>query len=293
MPFFVDLWGQINAVYPMTIDDFIRNAVLEDVGDGDHTSNACIPPDAPGRAQMMVKEAGVLCGVPIAQQVFLYIDPSLRIQVLLHDGQMVNPGDVVLTVSGKARSILQAERLALNIVQRMSGIASTTRKAVERIAGTGCKVLDTRKTTPGLRFLEKMAVVIGGGENHRFGLYDMMMIKDNHIDYAGGIEKAIQLANEYRTSHHLAIKLEIEARNLGELDRILAVGAVDRVMLDNFSFEDLREGVERVAGRFETEASGGITLENARAYAECGVDYISMGSLTHSAASLDISLKAY
>ncbi len=277
----------------MTVDEFIRNAVQEDVGDGDHTSNACIPSDAVGRARIMVKEPGIIAGTGIAEHVFYHIDSNLQVRIEKNDGETVNPGDIVLTVSGKARSILKGERLALNCMQRMSGIATLTRKVADSLAGTNCKVLDTRKTTPGLRFLEKMAVMIGGGENHRFGLFDMMMIKDNHIDYAGGIRTAIELANEYRQSHDLPIKLEIEARSLSELNEILAIGGVDRIMLDNFSFDDLREAVKRIGGKYQTEASGGITIANARQYANCGVDYISMGSLTHSAGSLDISLKAF
>jgi nicotinate-nucleotide pyrophosphorylase (carboxylating) len=277
----------------MTIDEFIRNAVQEDVGDGDHTSNACISSDAVGRARIMVKETGIIAGTGIAEHVFYHIDPNLQVRIEKNDGDSVNPGDIVMTVSGRARSILKGERLALNCMQRMSGIATLTSKVADALTGTKCKVLDTRKTTPGLRFLEKMAVMIGGGENHRFGLYDMMMIKDNHIDYAGGIRTAIELANEYRQSHDLPIKLEIEARNLAELNEIMSVGGVDRIMLDNFSFDDLREAVIRIGGQYQTEASGGITIANARQYAECGVDYISMGSLTHSAGSLDISLKAF
>jgi nicotinate-nucleotide pyrophosphorylase (carboxylating) len=277
----------------MTIDEFIRNAVQEDLGDGDHTSNACIPENAVGRGRILIKEEGVLAGTGIAEHIFYFIDPSLKVETLIEDGSRIKPGDIAMTISGKARSILKAERLALNCMQRMSGIASLTRKVADQLTGLHTKVLDTRKTTPGLRFMEKLAVKIGGGENHRFGLYDMMMIKDNHIDYAGGIAEAVRAANEYRKQHHLPIKLEIEARNLHELDAILSLGEVDRVMLDNFTYADLREAVKRIDGRFETEASGGISIETARAYAECGVDYLSMGALTHSARSLDISLKAY
>jgi len=277
----------------MKIDEFIRNAIAEDVGDGDHTSNACIPFDAVGRARIIIKEDGILSGNSIAEQIFLFIDPKLQIKSLLTDGSRVKSGDVAMTISGSARSILKGERLALNCMQRMSGIATLTRKVVEKLEGLPCHVLDTRKTTPGLRFLEKLAVFTGGGVNHRFGLYDMMMIKDNHIDYAGGIKPAIQQANEYRIANKLAVKLEIEARNLSEVDQILSVGQIDRIMLDNFSFENLREAVKRIGGKYETEASGGITSENVRDYAACGVDFISMGALTHSAGSLDISLKAY
>lgn len=277
----------------MTLDDFIRNAVLEDIGDGDHTSLACVPADAVGRARVLVKEMGVIAGLEIAEQIFYFIDPELQVTATAKDGDDVHPGDGVMTVSGSTRSILKSERLVLNVMQRMSGIATTTRRVVRSLAGLHTRVLDTRKTTPGMRFLEKMAVEFGGGENHRFGLYDMMMLKDNHIDYAGGIRPAIERTNAYRAAHNLNIALEIEARNLKELDEILAVGNVDRVMLDNFSFADLREAVKRINGRFETEASGNITEETARAYAECGVDYISMGALTHSIKSLDISLKAF
>ncbi len=277
----------------MTIDEFIRNAVREDIGDGDHTSDACIPEDAEGRAKMLIKEAGVLAGISIAEQVFYFIDSSLKVKIHTEDGARVNPGDVVMTVSGKARSILKAERLALNCIQRMSGIATVTREVADTLEGLHTRVLDTRKTTPGIRFLEKLAVKIGGGVNHRFGLYDMMMIKDNHIDYAGGIRAAIEKANDYRKSNAPEIPLEIEARNLKELDEILATGGIDRIMLDNFSYEDLRTAVKRIGGKYETEASGGITKETARAYAECGVDFLSMGALTHSVKSLDISLKAY
>ncbi|MCA1751673.1 MAG: carboxylating nicotinate-nucleotide diphosphorylase [Cryomorphaceae bacterium] len=277
----------------MTIDEFIRAAVLEDVGDGDHTSDACIPADAEGRAKMLIKEAGVLAGIHIAEQIFYYIDSSLKVEILAEDGSPVQPGDVVMSVSGKARSILKAERIALNCMQRMSGIATLTRKVTDSLQGLHTKVLDTRKTTPGIRFLEKLAVKIGGGVNHRFGLYDMMMIKDNHIDYAGGIRQAIEKADEYRASSTPGVKIEIEARNLDELEQILAVGRVDRIMLDNFSYDDLRTAVKRIGGKYETEASGGITFETAREYAECGVDYLSMGALTHSVKSLDISLKAY
>lgn len=282
-----------NILKDMTIDEFIRNAVQEDVGEGDHTSLACVPEDAVGRAHALVKEDGVIAGLAIAEQIFYFIDPSLQVESLAKDGDDVTPGTVVMQVSGSVRSILQGERLVLNVMQRMSGIAGTTRRVVRRLEGLDTKVLDTRKTTPGMRFLEKMAVKIGGGENHRFGLFDMMMLKDNHIDFAGGIRPAIERANAYRTSHALEIPLEIEARNLEELDEILEVGGVDRVMLDNFGFDDLREAVRRVDGRVETEASGNITEATARQYAECGVDFISMGALTHSVKSLDISLKAY
>jgi nicotinate-nucleotide pyrophosphorylase (carboxylating) len=277
----------------MTIDEFIRNAVQEDIGDGDHTSDACIPQNAVGRARLIAKEEGILAGSKIAEQIFYFIDPNIQVKNIIPEGDRLNRGDSVLTVSGNLRSILKAERLALNCMQRMSGIATMTNKVVKELEGLKTRVLDTRKTTPGLRFLEKLAVQIGGGVNHRMGLYDMMMIKDNHIDYAGGIEAAIELCHEYRIQNKLDVKLEVEARNLEEVDRILAVGLVDRIMLDNFSFEDLRTAVQRIPGKYQTEASGNITLETARAYGECGVDFISMGALTHSARSLDLSLKAY
>jgi nicotinate-nucleotide pyrophosphorylase (carboxylating) len=277
----------------MIIDEFIRNAIKEDIGEGDHTAEACIPDGALGRAKMLIKEEGVLAGTGLAEQIFLYIDQSLQVKTLIEEGARVKPGDIVMTVSGHAKSILKAERLALNCLQRMSGIATLTRKVVDQLEGLHTRVLDTRKTTPGIRFMEKLAVKIGGGVNHRFGLYDMMMIKDNHIDYAGGIEAAIRKANEYRHNNELDIALEIEARNLNELEEILRVGEIDRIMLDNFSFDDLRRAVKRINGQYETEASGGITIHTARQYAECGVDYLSMGALTHSAQNLDISLKAY
>jgi len=274
----------------MTIDEFIRNAVQEDIREGDHTSLACIPPEAVGRAKMIVKEKGVLAGTGIAEQIFLFIDPNFQVRTEVIDGSVVDPGTVVMTVSGKAQSILMAERLALNCIQRMCGIATLTRKVVDSLEGFHTQVLDTRKTTPGIRFLEKLAVKIGGGVNHRFGLYDMMMIKDNHIDYAGGIEEAIRLADEYRKSQNLNIKLEIESRDLKELDEILAVGLIDRIMLDNFNFEDLRTAVSKIPEGIESEASGGITLETVAAKAESGVDYISSGALTHSALNLDLGL---
>jgi len=277
----------------MTIDEFIRNAIREDVGDGDYTSEACIPDDAIGRARMIIKEEGILAGTSIAESIFHHIDPNLQVKILVTDGTAVKVGDIVLTVSGPVRSILKGERLALNCTQRMSGIASLTNRVATKLEGLKTKVLDTRKTTPGIRFLEKMAVKIGGGENHRAGLYDMMMIKDNHIDYAGSVENAINLCDDYRKSNNLDVKLEVEARDLEEVDRILAVGKVDRIMLDNFSYSDLRIAVEKIGDNYEKEASGNITIETARNYAECGVDFISMGALTHSAKGLDISLKAY
>ena len=277
----------------MKIDEFIRAAIREDIGDGDYTSEACIPDDAVGRARMLIKENGILSGTAIAEQIFFHIDSNLQVKTEIQDGTPVKVGDVVMTISGPVRSILKGERLALNCVQRMSGIATLTNRVTKELEGLKTKVLDTRKTTPGIRFLEKMAVKAGGGENHRFGLYDMMMIKDNHIDYAGSVENAINLCDEYRKSNNLNIKLEVEARNLDEVAQILAVGKVNRIMLDNFSYADLRKAIEMIDGKFETEASGNITIETARKYAECGVDFISMGALTHSVRGLDISLKAF
>lgn len=277
----------------MTIDEFIRNAVQEDIGDGDYTSEACVPADAVGRARMFIKEDGVLAGTEIAQHIMYHIDPNLRVDILVPDGSQIRKGDIVMSVSGKVQSILKAERLSLNCMQRMSGIATLTNSVVRKLEGFPTGVLDTRKTTPGIRFLEKLAVQIGGGQNHRFGLFDMMMIKDNHVDYAGSIEAAIVRCDEYRKSNNLDIKLEVEARNLDEVAQILKIGRVERIMLDNFSYADLKAAVEQIDGRFETEASGNITIDTARDYALCGVDYISMGALTHSAQSLDISLKAY
>ena len=276
----------------MTIDEFIRSAVHEDIGDGDHTSDACIPTDAEGRARMLVKESGVIAGVHIAEQIFYYIDSSLKVKIKVEDGTPVEAGDVVMKVSGKARSILKAERLALNCMQRMSGIATKTRQVIDSLQGLNTKVLDTRKTTPGIRFLEKLAVKIGGGVNHRFGLYDMMMIKDNHIDFAGGIENAIHKANDYLKKENINIKIEIEVRDFEELDQVLSIGKVDRIMLDNFSPSNLSKAIQIIDHQFETEASGGITIDTIVPYAETGVDYISMGALTHSAQNFDISMVA-
>ena len=277
----------------MKTDEFIRAAILEDIGDGDFTSEACIPADAVGRAQILIKENGILAGTSLAEQIFFHIDSNLRVETLIAEGSEVKTGDIVMIISGSVRSILKAERLALNCMQRMSGIATMTHSVVQTLKGLPTKVLDTRKTTPGIRFMEKMAVKIGGGENHRSGLYDMMMIKDNHIDYAGSIENAINLCDEFRKSNSLNIKLEVEARNLDEVKRILKTGKIDRILLDNFSYSELREAVKIIDRKYETEASGNITIETARNYAECGVDFISMGALTHSVKGLDISLKAF
>jgi nicotinate-nucleotide pyrophosphorylase (carboxylating) len=274
------------------LSEFVTRSLAEDVGDGDHSSLACIPAEAYGKARLLVKEAGVLAGVRVAKAIFSEVDNTLQVDVLLIDGSSVHPGDIVFYVSGLQRSILKAERLILNVMQRMSGIATSTRQYTERLNGLRTKILDTRKTTPGFRFLEKEAVRIGGGVNHRMGLYDMIMLKDNHIDYAGGIEKAIRLTHDYLESKGLRLKVEIEARSTDDVSRILSVGMVDRIMLDNFSIEDTRKAVEMIGGRFETESSGGITIETIRSYAACGVDYISVGALTHHIKSIDLSLKA-
>ena len=274
------------------IDKFIKNALSEDVGDGDHTSLSTIPPGTLGKAKLLVKEAGILAGVALALEIFKVVDPYLEVTVFLTDAAKIKPGDIVLEVNGLAHSILKAERLVLNCMQRMSGIATKTNQMVELLKDTKTKILDTRKTTPGMRYLEKWAVRIGGGVNHRIGLYDMILIKDNHVDFSGGIANAIEKANNYLDAHRIKLPIEIEVRNLIELDEVLKVGKVDRIMLDNFSYDDLREAVALINGRFVSEASGGITEDNIQAYAACGVDYVSVGALTHSVKSLDLSLKA-
>lgn len=272
---------------------FIIKALAEDTGDGDHSSLASIPDTATGRARLIVKESGIISGLRVAREVFSIADPSLQVEILLHDGDRVQYGDIALTVSGKAHSILRAERLVLNFMQRMSGIATATALYTEKVSDTNAKITDTRKTTPGMRALEKEAVRTGGGVNHRMGLYDMIMLKDNHIDYAGGIAAAIRRTQEYLSANRLNLKIEVEARNIREVAEILETGGVDRIMLDNFNIPETREAVALIAGRTETESSGGITLENVRDYALCGVDYISIGALTHHIKSLDMSLKAY
>lgn len=272
--------------------DFIISCLKEDIGEGDHSSLACIPENATGKAKLLIKESGVLAGIRIAEQVFSVVDNHLKLEILIKDGAKIIPGDIAFIVSGNQRSILRSERLVLNIMQRMSGIATSTREYVDRIHGLHTKILDTRKTTPGMRFADKEAVRIGGGENHRMGLYDMIMLKDNHIDYAGGIRPAIERTLEYLKKKKRKLKIEIEARNLKEIEDILATGKIDRIMLDNFSPEETRIAVKMIAGRYETESSGGITLETVRSYAECGVDYISVGAITHHIKSLDMSLKA-
>lgn len=275
------------------IDLFIKNAIAEDLGDGDHTSNSTIPADARGKAKLLIKEDGILAGVTLALEIFNYIDSTLQATVFLNDGDEVKFGDVALTVEGSSRSILLAERLVLNCMQRMSGIATKTNRIVHLLESYPAKLLDTRKTTPGMRYLEKWAVRIGGGVNHRIGLYDMILIKDNHVDYAGGIANAINASNQYLADKGKQLDIEIEVRDLEELDQVLKTGKVQRIMLDNFDFPDLKKAVDLIDHKYITEASGGITEENIAAYADCGVDYISMGALTHSVKSLDMSLKAY
>ncbi len=270
----------------------IRQWFAEDIGDGDHTSLSCIPADAQGVSQLIIKEEGILAGVDVARIVFETFDPSLKMEVFIADGTHVKPGDIAFRVSGKILSLLQTERLMLNIMQRMSGIATTTRRYVERLEGTDTRVLDTRKTTPGLRLLEKEAVHIGGGTNHRIGLYDMILLKDNHVDFAGGIPQAITRAQEYCRKKGKNLKIEIEVRSFDEINQVLKTGGVDRIMLDNFSVADTRKAVLLINHRYETESSGGITLDTLRDYALCGVDYISVGALTHSVKSLDMSFKA-
>lgn len=274
------------------LDKIIALALEEDLGDGDHTSNACIPETATGQAYAMIKADGIIAGVELAERIFHTVDSSLKVEALIPDGTKVKKGDIVLKVYGRERSILRAERVVLNFMQRMSGIATQTNRLCNKISQYNTKLLDTRKTTPGHRMLEKWAVRIGGGTNHRIGLYDMVMLKDNHIDFAGGIEKAIQAVHEYLEAKGKKLKIEIEVRNFEELQQVLAYGGVDRVMLDNFNPEDLKKAVEMVGNRFETEASGGITEEVLELYAATGVDYISMGALTNNIKSLDISLKA-
>ena len=273
-------------------DRLIDLAFAEDIGDGDHTTLCCIPADAMGKSHLLIKEDGILAGVEVAKRVFARFDPTLEVEVLMGDGAKVKKGDVAMIVAGKVRSLLQTERLMLNIMQRMSGIATMTHKYVERLKGTKTHVLDTRKTTPGMRILEKQAVKIGGGMNHRIGLFDMILLKDNHVDFAGGIKNAIDRCNKYLKEKSLDLKIEIEVRNFSEIQQVLDCGGVDRIMFDNFSVDDTRTAVEMIAGRYETESSGGITFDTIRQYAECGVDFISVGALTHSVKGLDMSFKA-
>lgn len=274
------------------VDKLIDLSFAEDIGDGDHTTLCCISEEARGKSRMIIKEEGILAGVKIAEEVFNRFDSTLKVEILINDGTKVKPGDVAMVVEGSVRSLLQTERLMLNIVQRMSGIATITHKYMELLKGTKAKVLDTRKTTPGMRILEKMAVKIGGGENHRIGLFDMILLKDNHVDFAGGISNAIDRCHEYLEAKNKDLKIEIEVRSIDELNQVLEHGGVNRIMLDNFSVEDTRMAVDLIGGKYEIESSGGITLDTIRSYAECGVDYISVGALTHSVKSLDISFKA-
>ena len=274
------------------VDRLIDLSFAEDIGDGDHTTLCCIPEDAMGKSKLLIKEDGILAGVEIAKEVFHRFDPTMQVEVLMGDGTKVKKGDVAMIVTGKVRSLFQTERLMLNIMQRMSGIATMTAKYVERLEGTHTRVLDTRKTTPGMRMLEKQAVKIGGGCNHRIGLFDMILLKDNHVDFAGGIANAINRCHEYLKQKGLDLKIEIEVRNFDELKQAMDCGGIDRIMLDNFSVADTKKAVEIVGGKYETESSGGITFDTLRDYAECGVDFISVGALTHSVKGLDMSFKA-
>ena len=272
------------------LDELIRMALREDIGDGDHSTLACIPPTAVGTAKMVAKQEGILCGAEVGKRVFKLVDNNLKVNLFKQDGEAVTKGDIVMTVEGPSGSILTAERTALNFMQRLSGIATETHRMVQMLHGLSTKLLDTRKTTPNMRLLEKYAVACGGGTNHRIGLYDMVMLKDNHIDFAGGIEAAIDRTHDYLKAKGKDLRIEIEVRNLDELQRVLDHGGVDRIMLDNFDTATLREAVRRIGGNYETEASGGITDETLRTYAETGVDFISVGALTHHIKSLDLSL---
>ena len=274
------------------INEIIDNALLEDIGEGDHSSRSCVPEAAQGKAHLLVKEDGILAGVELAEIIFHRFDPTLKLEILLKDGTPVKKGDIAFYVSGSSRSILSTERLVLNFMQRMSGIATQTNKIVAIIEGCNTKLLDTRKTTPGIRYMEKWAVRIGGGYNHRFALYDMIMLKDNHVDYAGGIVPAIQRANQYLKENNKDLKIEIEVRSETELTEVLSIGGVDRIMLDNFTPERISKVLPLIPSQYETEASGGITMDNIRAFAETGIQFISVGALTHSVKSLDMSLKA-
>ncbi|HRF86573.1 MAG TPA: carboxylating nicotinate-nucleotide diphosphorylase [Alloprevotella sp.] len=273
-------------------DQLIDLAFSEDIGDGDHTTLCCIPEDVMGKSRLLIKEDGILAGIRIAKEIFHRFDPSMQVEVLIEDGTRVKPGDVAMVVSGKVRSLLQTERLMLNVMQRMSGIATMTARYVERLQGTRTRVLDTRKTTPGMRMLEKEAVKIGGGVNHRIGLFDMILLKDNHVDFCGGIANALDRCAAYQKEKNLNLKVEIEVRSFDEIRQVMEHGGADRIMLDNFSVENTRKAVEMIGGKFEIESSGGITIDTMREYAECGVDYISVGALTHSVKGLDMSFKA-
>ena len=273
-------------------DKLIDLSFAEDIGDGDHTTLCCIPEDAMGKSHLLIKEDGILAGVEVAKKVFARFDDTMKVEVLIQDGAHVKKGDIAMVVTGKVRSLLQTERLMLNIMQRMSGIATMTNKYLEKLKGTKTHVLDTRKTTPGMRMLEKQAVKIGGGMNHRIGLFDMILLKDNHVDFAGGIKNAITRCHEYLKEKNLDLKIELEVRNFDELNQALEQGGINRVMLDNFSVEDTAKAVKIVNGKYEVESSGGITFDTIRDYAECGVDFISVGALTHSVKGLDMSFKA-
>ena len=277
--------------FGLSVSEFIEYALKEDVGDGDHTSLSTIPEGLVGKANVKVKEKGVIAGIELAELIIKTVDPMIQQLIFLKEGADVNPGDIVMTLNGNVRSLLKAERLLLNCMQRMSGIATLTRKYVEAIAGTNCKVLDTRKTTPNFRLYEKMAVELGGGVNHRFGLYDMILIKDNHVDASGGVKNAIESANQYIKNSGKLLKIEIETRNLDEVKEVLSIGNINRIMLDNFTPDLLKEAIAIINKKYETEASGGITLETIRSFAVTGVDFISVGALTHSHRSLDISMK--
>ncbi len=273
-------------------DRLIDLSFSEDIGDGDHTTLCCIPEDAMGKSKLLIKEEGILAGMRIAKEIFHRFDPTMEVEQFMEDGAHVKPGDVAMIVTGKVRSLLQTERLMLNVMQRMSGIATMTAKYVKRLEGTNTRVLDTRKTTPGMRMLEKEAVKIGGGVNHRIGLFDMILLKDNHVDFAGGIANALDRCAAYQKEKGLNLKVEIECRSFDEIRQVMEHGGADRIMLDNFSVEDTKKAVELIDHRFETESSGGITYDTLRDYAECGVDYISVGALTHSVKGLDMSFKA-
>lgn len=273
------------------IDKLIELAIAEDIGDGDHSSLSCIPVNTQGEVKLMLKQEGIIAGVEIARMIYTKIDADVLFNQLINDGKLVKPGDFAFTAKGRVHSLLQAERIVLNVMQRMSGIATQTREYVKRVEGTNAKILDTRKTTPGMRMLDKMAVKIGGGYNHRMGLYDMIMLKDNHIDFAGGIKQAVEKANEYLQKTGRTLPIEVETRNLDDIRIVLEIGGVDRIMLDNFSVAMTHDAVKFIGGRIETESSGGITLETIRDYAETGVDYISVGALTHQIKSLDMNLK--
>src|SRR5574344_995945 len=274
------------------IDRLIDLAFAEDIGDGDHTTLSCIPETAMGKSKLLIKEEGILAGIEIAKEIFHRFDSEMKVEVFINDGTEVKPGDVAMIVEGRVQSLLQTERLMLNVMQRMSGIATMTRRYVKQLEGTKTRVLDTRKTTPGMRMLEKAAVKIGGGVNHRIGLFDMILLKDNHVDFAGGITNAINRCHNYLKDNNLDLKIEIEVRSIDELQEVMTCGGVDRIMFDNFDIEKTKEAVQIVHGKYETESSGGITFETIRSYAECGVDFVSVGALTHSVKGLDMSFKA-